>query len=64
MSAPDTNIEKQKMRHRPALLGMGFAAGFAAALLLGFVVWVFAQSDGPEGADVHVDGRTGFIEEN
>lgn len=26
MSAPQTNIEKQKRRHSPALIGMGIAA--------------------------------------
>ena len=32
MSAPRTNIDKQKRRHRPALLGIAAAAAFAALM--------------------------------
>lgn len=34
MSAPDTNIERQEKRHKPALLGMGGAVAFGAIMLL------------------------------
>ena len=30
MSAPNTNIEKQKRRHKPALIGIAAVAVFAA----------------------------------
>ncbi len=33
MSAPDTNVEKQTRRHKPALIGMG------VALLFGLLVF-------------------------
>ncbi|MBV2361282.1 hypothetical protein KUH32_16070 [Thalassococcus sp. CAU 1522] len=64
MSAPDTNIEKQRKRHKPALLGIGAVVGFAGVLLFALVVWVFGQSDGIEGADRQIDGRTGAVVEN
>jgi len=34
MSAPDTNVSKQKRRHRPALLGIKGAILFGVAMLL------------------------------
>lgn len=32
MSAPDSNVEKQKRRHKPALIGMAVVAVFAALI--------------------------------
>ena len=61
MSAPDTNIEKQQKRHRPSLTGIGLAAGFAALLLVGFLGWVFAKGDSPDGAERQIDSRTGAV---
>lgn len=37
MSAPNTNIEKQTSRHRPALIGIGAVAAFTALLFLGYL---------------------------
>lgn len=34
MSPPDTNIEKQKKRHKPALIGIALILVFAAAIVL------------------------------
>jgi hypothetical protein len=34
MSAPDTSVQKQKRRHRPALIGIAVAAAFAALVFL------------------------------
>lgn len=39
MSAPKTNIEKQKRRHWPALLGIVAAIGLVIAVLLALGVW-------------------------
>lgn len=64
MSAPDTDLEKQRTRHRPALFGIGLSAAVAAVLLVVFLGWVFAQGDDPEGAEQQVDGRTGAIVDN
>ena len=50
MSPPDTNVKTQARRHRPALIGILLAVGFAAIL---FAAWVFLQvSPDIEGADV------------
>lgn len=40
MSAPQTNIDRQKKRHRGPLLGIGAVVAFALALLLGLSVWL------------------------
>ncbi len=37
MSAPDTNIEKQEKRHRPALLGIRAAMIFGALMMIGLI---------------------------
>lgn len=34
MSAPDTNLESQKKRHKPSLWGIGAAGAFGVAMLL------------------------------
>lgn len=59
MSAPDTNVEKEERRHKPALTGIRLSLIVAAGLFIGFLGWTFAQSDGPEGAETQIDGRTG-----
>lgn len=62
MSAPDTNIEKQKERHRPSLAGMAIAAAFGVAMIAVLVVIVSARGEAPEGAETQIDGRTGAVE--
>ena len=59
MSAPDTDLEKQQRRHRPALAGMGLAVILAAVLLALFVGWLFVGTDGPEGAATQVEPGLG-----
>ncbi|SFE61849.1 hypothetical protein [Roseivivax sediminis] len=49
MSAPDTNTEKEEKRHRPALLGIRASLIYAAILLLGLIVWVFASGEEDTG---------------
>lgn len=39
MSAPDTNVEKQKSRHRPALWGIGAAVALAILAAIGMAAW-------------------------
>jgi hydrogenase/urease accessory protein HupE len=46
MSAPTTNLEKQKRRHRPALKGMAITVAFVAALFLGYLT-VLAERSTP-----------------
>lgn len=40
MSPPDTNIEKQERRHRPALLGIAISLAFVAILAFIFLTYV------------------------
>lgn len=62
MSAPNTNIEKQEERHKPALIGMGAAVLWSVVLLVLLVGWVVYQGNDPEGAETQIDGRTGAEE--
>ena len=59
MSAPDTNVKKQEEKHKPALLGIKGAIGFAALLLVLFVGWVIINGQEPETPATQIDGRTG-----
>ncbi len=61
MSAPDTNTERQKRRHRPALMGIGTAGAVAVVLLAGLLVYITVTADAPEGAETQIDGRTGAV---
>jgi len=62
MSAPETNIEKQQDRHKPALFGMGAVVIWALVLLAGLIGWTVWNGQEPEGAAVQIDGRTGAAE--
>jgi hypothetical protein len=46
MSAPTTNVEKQKRRHSPVLKGLAIAGAFVAALFLGYLI-VLAERGTP-----------------
>ena len=51
MSAPDTNIEKQRERHKPALWGVKGAMIFGALMLVLIVVFaVLTREDSEYGA--------------
>ena len=43
MSAPDTNIEKQKQKHKPALSGLKISVGVVALLFVAFIIWTVAK---------------------
>lgn len=47
MSASNTNIEKQKTRHRGPLFGMVVVVVWAGILLAGFLIWTAYQADNP-----------------
>lgn len=58
MAAPDTNLEKQKRRHRGPLIGMGVSVVFVAVLLF----WLFGTDSvetPPDGSGSEIDGSTG-----
>ncbi|MBM9595362.1 hypothetical protein [Roseitranquillus sediminis] len=63
MSAPKTNVEKQKEQHKAPLLGMRAVVMWSVGLLILLLLYVFFTGNEPEGADVQVDGRTGAVEE-
>ena len=47
MSAEDTNIEKQRRRHLPSLIGIGAAVGFVAVAFLIFLSFATDPDDSP-----------------
>jgi len=55
MSAPDTNIDKQKKRHAGSLIGMGAAAAIAAILLIIYLLTVSGSGDELPGATAGTD---------
>lgn len=57
MSAPDTNIEKQEKRHRPALLGIKGALGFGVLMML--MLLVFNGVNRGDGAAVTNTAQAG-----
>lgn len=61
MSAPNTNIEKQERRHKPALFGMGAAVAWSLGLLALLLVWLAWNGNEPDGAETQIDGRTGTV---
>ena len=44
MSPPDTNVEKQKSRHKGPLIGMALVAVFGIGLITYWVFELFAES--------------------
>jgi len=59
MSAPDTNVEKQKKAHKPALLGIKGAIVIAVVMLLGLIMWLAAKGQEPVTPETRIDARTG-----
>lgn len=47
MSAPDTDLERQKQRHRGPLMGMWIALAVVAVLFVGWVMF-YAVSPEPD----------------
>lgn len=59
MSAPQTNIETQKRRHRGPIIGIVLVVIFALVLL--FVQMMYVAEDGTpvDNGAAQIDGRTG-----
>ncbi len=56
MSAPNTNIDKQKRRHRGPLIGMALVVIFALALTVFWLLDEAATADNPQGGNAQIDG--------
>jgi hypothetical protein len=47
MSAPETNVETQKKRHRPAIWGMVLGGIFVAIIFFAYLANLAAQGNDP-----------------
>jgi len=61
MSAPDTNVEKQKQNHAAPLIGLRVVVGFALVLLFGLLIWTSFNGNTPQTPAEQIDGRTGAV---
>ncbi|MFU8864653.1 MAG: hypothetical protein ACNA7O_12125 [Rhodobacterales bacterium] len=59
MSHSENNMERQKRRHKGPLIGFSVLGIFVVGLIVWWLNAEFSRSDGPEGAPVQIDGRTG-----
>ncbi len=59
MSAPQTNIEKQKRKHKGPLIGMAIGVVFAVGMLALLIGYTADEAGAPDGAEIQIDGRTG-----
>lgn len=50
MSAPETNLDRQKRNHRGPLIGIGAVATFALALFFALTVWLSDAGQTPGDA--------------
>ena len=57
MSAPDTNVERQEMKHKPALLGIRGAMLFGVLMVLVVVFYAAMQGSGPDAVGT-IEGST------
>lgn len=62
MSAPDTNIDRQKRRHRGPLVGMAAVILFATAIGAYYLGYLATEGSTPGEPEVQIDGRTGEAE--
>ncbi len=65
MSPPDTNLKKQKRRHRGPLIGMALVAAFAVAVIVYWIGEEVATAPGPESGEEEptaADVRDGTVE--
>ena len=60
MSAPGTNLETQKSRHKGPLAGIAFVLVFALGLLIALLVWLSANGNTPEATAPQVEVTPGL----
>lgn len=64
MSAPETNTEKQKKRHKTPLQGMIWVVAFALILLAALVIYVsFSGNEPGDGQPVGAESEGGAATE-
>ena len=56
MSAPNTNIERQKRRHMGPLLGMVGAVAFALVLFFGYTTFIVDNGQTPGETGTQIEG--------
>lgn len=59
MSHSENNMERQKRRHKGPLIGFAVLGILVVGLIIWWLAAEFGRSDGPEGAPVQIDSRTG-----
>jgi hypothetical protein len=59
MSAPQTNLPKQRRRHRGPLIGLVAVVLFAVGLIFWLAMRTADQGTPVERSNVQIDGRTG-----
>ncbi|MDF1707661.1 MAG: hypothetical protein P1U72_06170 [Paracoccaceae bacterium] len=59
MSQSERDLDRQVKRHKGPLLGYLAIFIFAAIISLWWLGREFGQSEGPRGAEMQIDGRTG-----
>lgn len=57
MSAPKTNIEKQRRRHLGPLVGMAAVVAFALLLMAVWFMWSARTTDIPDATGTTIDGQ-------
>lgn len=63
MSAPRTNIETQKRRHRGPLIGMALVVLFGLGIIIYWLLEQSANADNPQGSEVPDADRGVPVEE-
>jgi hypothetical protein len=56
MSAPRTNVETQKLRHRGPLVGMALVVLFALAIMFYWLWEEASEAENPQGGDLQQSG--------
>lgn len=63
MSAPETNIERQKRRHWGPLVGIAVVLGFAAVITVWYLGVLAANGNDPTEPGVPADVSNGAVEQ-
>ncbi|QFU09244.1 hypothetical protein PARPLA_02434 [Rhodobacteraceae bacterium THAF1] len=63
MSAPNTDVEKQKRRHKTPLMGMAWMIVWAVVLLIGLIVYITMTGNEP-GDDTPIGAEGAATEQS